>query len=455
MEEDEEKTTTTIASPEAKDVDRSVDSDDSRNVSSKPLKLYNQFFVIAVGNFVEWYDFAVIGNVAEQIGENFFPPADDKLSKGFLIFSVAFFVRPFGALLFGYIADTYGRVFSLKVSIGLMGAATLGLGICPTYSMVSYAAPIILITLRLMQGISVGGEGYTAAVHLYEKVEEDSRIWFLAMNQFSQMLGATIGNIVVYILLTTLSEEQMSSYGFRLPFILSVILIAIAFVMRTNLQDSEEFINRETKEIITNPIRETMTKHWKVLIAIVLMRCSDPMWTLTTWLPDYISESHQNGSKESNMAIVLALTISTILSIPFLLLSHKLPWENLMILFKLAAACIGCPLLFGLLNDYMTHWLILTAIVLPYIFFESIFYILLDAFCFTLLPFVGTRTTTITLAHNISAYVFGTLPLWSSMIVESGKPIWYVGIMLSSFAIFSVGVIFFVKSKRNSIINFD
>jgi len=406
-------------------------------------KDWQSLFVITVGNFVEWYDFGVVGVVAGELGANFFPESQANLVEGFFIFGIAFIVRPLGAYLFGSIADKFGRAFSLKLSIATMGVATFGFCICPTYHTVGYVGTVMLALCRVIQGLSVGGEGYTAVVYLYEKVDPNQKVWFLSLNSLSSLAGCIFGNFVVFVLQWTISKEGMESYGWRIPFVISCILIAFASLFRQRLTETDAF--EEEEQIQNDQCLDTI--EWPALGALVCMKCSDPFWTLTAWLPDFLySDRNLTGA---NLAIVLVQIAAAMFLILGASVLDNMEWEKIMLACKVTSTVVFQPLFFYMLpaisNSFNLFW-----ILLPYIVIEYAFTGLMDVYAMKLLPTVHTRATTMSLAHNFSGYVWGTLPFWSSLMVSRGASSQYVGVLLFGFAmiaITAVAAVFNFESK--------
>jgi MFS family permease len=214
----------------------------------------------ALGTVFEWYDFFVYGILAATIGALFFP-ADNPTAATLLslaTFGAGFGVRPLGAILFGYYGDKIGRKYTFLVTITLMGAATALIGALPTYASAGIAAPILLVTLRLLQGLALGGEYGGAAIYVAEHAPPGKRGQYTSWIQISVVGGFLLAVLVVLGCRSVMSDEAFREWGWRLPFLLSLIMLAISIYIRLKLSESPVF--RAMKEAGTtskNPIADS------------------------------------------------------------------------------------------------------------------------------------------------------------------------------------------------------
>ncbi|MBA2382312.1 MAG: MFS transporter [Chloroflexi bacterium] len=214
----------------------------------------------AAGTIIEWYDFYLYGVLAAFFGTQFFPPGNDAAG---LLYSLAFFgagfaVRPFGAAFFGRIGDLTGRKFTFLLTITIMGFSTAAVGILPTYSQIGILAPIILVLLRLAQGLALGGEYGGAAIYVAEHSSDEHRGRNTSWIQTTATLGLLLALIVVGVTRSSMSSENFTSYGWRIPFILSVILVAIALFIRLRLQETPLFSRlKASGKASTSPWRDS------------------------------------------------------------------------------------------------------------------------------------------------------------------------------------------------------
>lgn len=211
------------------------------------------------GTFLEWYDFLTFASLATWFGTLFFPPDDPvtALLASLGTFGVGMVVRPLGAALFGSLGDRYGRRRIFLATIVLMGASTFCVGLLPTYAQIGLAAPMLLLALRMLQGLSVGGEIGGAAVYLTEHAPAERRGVYTSVLQLMGPLGMLASTLQIVALQTLLSEAEFRDWGWRVPFLVSVLLLAVSIKSRLNLHESPVFSRlRERNAIAKAPLRE-------------------------------------------------------------------------------------------------------------------------------------------------------------------------------------------------------
>ena len=232
----------------------------SATASARPYRLPFVIAASAAGTIIEWYDFYLYGVLAAFFGTQFFPPGNDVAG---LLYSLAFFgagfaVRPFGAAVFGRIGDLTGRKFTFLLTITIMGLATAGVGILPTYAQIGILAPIILVTLRLAQGLALGGEYGGAAIYVAEHSTDEHRGRNTSWIQTTATIGLLLALLVIFVTRTSMKPEDFSSFGWRIPFLLSIVLVAMALYIRIRLQETPLFSRlKASGKASTSPWRES------------------------------------------------------------------------------------------------------------------------------------------------------------------------------------------------------
>ena len=194
----------------------------------------------SVGTMIEWYDFYIFGSLAAIIATHFFPGDNPTASflKTLATFAVGFAVRPFGALVFGRIGDLTGRKFAFLATLLIMGGSTAAIGFLPGYARIGIAAPIILVILRLLQGLALGGEYGGAAVYVAEHSPDGKRGFYTSFIQTTATLGLFLSLAVILIVRAIVGEEAFKIWGWRVPFILSLVLVGISYYIRMRLRES-------------------------------------------------------------------------------------------------------------------------------------------------------------------------------------------------------------------------
>jgi MFS family permease len=199
-------------------------------------------FASSLGTVFEWYDFYLYGALATIIGTQFFVgDATTKFIFALLAFAAGFIVRPFGALVFGRLGDMIGRKYTFLITILIMGVSTFVVGLLPSYASIGIAAPIILVSLRILQGLALGGEYGGAATYVAEHAPDGKRGFFTAWIQTTATLGLFLSLIVILGTRTALGEEQFLAWGWRIPFLVSVLLLGVSVWIRLSMNESPAF----------------------------------------------------------------------------------------------------------------------------------------------------------------------------------------------------------------------
>jgi MHS family proline/betaine transporter-like MFS transporter len=311
----------------------------------------------SLGNIIEWYDFALYGFFAPLIATLYFPSSsiDTALLKAFSVFAIGFFARPIGALLFGYIGDTYGRSVSLKITPLLITFPTLLLSILPTYHSIGILAPIALIFLRIWQGICIGGEYANNIIYLCESTEQKHIYFWGSLGSCSSSFGIFLASTVAAGCYTLFTHSSLESIGWRLAFGLSSILGLITFFMRKNMQETHVFQNVHRKnKTIKNPILISCRYQWrKYLLALGLTVLPAVAFNYSfVFLPSFLSTSFQiyaGDTLDSNSISLLA----RLFIIPIIgLIADKIGGIAVSRLSCVLFIILSYPLLMGIMNDF-------------------------------------------------------------------------------------------------------
>ena len=246
-------------------------ADKNRPMTAEEKKV---IFASSLGTVFEWYDFYLYGALAAIIGAQFFsqfPPATRDIFA-LLAFAAGFLVRPFGALVFGRVGDLVGRKYTFLVTIGIMGLSTFIVGLLPNASTIGIAAPIILIVLRLLQGLALGGEYGGAATYVAEHAPQGRRGFYTAWIQTTATLGLFMSLLVILFTRTIVGEKDFAEWGWRVPFLLSFFLLLISIWIRLQLNESPAF--QKMKEEGTGskaPLTESFGKWSNAKIALLAL----------------------------------------------------------------------------------------------------------------------------------------------------------------------------------------
>src|ERR1700730_4595808 len=217
----------------------------------------------SVGTMIEWYDFYIFGSLAAVLALKFYPPGNDTFAYVAYLatFAVGFLVRPFGALFFGRIGDLVGRKYAFLVTLSIMGFSTFAIGLMPSYKTAGWLAPVILILIRVLQGLALGGEYGGAAVYVGEHVPDNKRGFYTSFIQITATLGLFVSLIVILVTQNSMSKEDFAAYGWRIPFLVSIILVLISLYIRLKMKESPIFAGLKSAGMTsTQPLKDAFTK---------------------------------------------------------------------------------------------------------------------------------------------------------------------------------------------------
>lgn len=227
---------------------------------------------VGIGNFMEWFDFAIYGFFAVLIGELFFPAGADPVVaalSSFSVFAIGFLMRPLGAFILGPIGDKHGRRTALVASVVLMGTATFLIGVLPSYAAIGVAAPVLLVLLRCAQGLAAGGEWSGSAAYLVESAPANRRGLFGSLISGTAALAFIVGSFVALWINSSLGQEALRSWGWRIPFLLALPMALIGLYIRMRLGDTPVFTTLQEKhEVADAPLKQASDR--RNLYAILL-----------------------------------------------------------------------------------------------------------------------------------------------------------------------------------------
>jgi MFS family permease len=228
----------------------------------------------SLGTLIEWYDFYIFGSLATIIGAQLFP-ADagaSALINTLAIFAAGFIVRPFGALVFGRLGDLIGRKYTFLLTLVLMGGSTFLIGLIPSYETIGYAAPILVLILRLVQGLALGGEYGGAATYVAEHAPKGKRGFFTSWIQTTATLGLFLSLGIIVLAKNIIGAEAFADWGWRIPFLLSILLVGVSIYIRLKMHESPMFTKLKTEgNISKNPLKESFNKKGNFKMVLIAL----------------------------------------------------------------------------------------------------------------------------------------------------------------------------------------
>ncbi|HEY8510187.1 MAG TPA: MFS transporter [Steroidobacteraceae bacterium] len=316
-------------------------------------------FASSLGTVFEWYDFYLYGSLSAIISRQFFSGVNETTGFIFalLAFAAGFFVRPFGALVFGRLGDLVGRKYTFLVTIVIMGTATALVGVLPSYEQIGVIAPIALITLRLLQGLALGGEYGGAATYVAEHAPPGRRGLYTSWIQTTATLGLFLSLLIILACRIGFGAESFEQWGWRVPFLLSIVLLAVSVYIRLQLQESPVFqeIRREGA-LSKAPLKESFGQ-WSNLKIVLLALFGATAGQAVVWYAGqfyalfFLEKILQVDSRAANLIIAAALAIGTPFFVVFGALSDRIGRKTVIM-----AGCVLAALTYFPLFKALTHY---------------------------------------------------------------------------------------------------
>jgi MFS transporter, MHS family, proline/betaine transporter len=416
-----------------------------------PLNKTRAVVATSIGNMFEWYDFTVYALFAGYIAQNFFPDdgADARLIKTFLFFGLGFIVRPLGAVLIGNYADRAGRKAALTLTILLMAAGTGVIAFSPTYASIGVGAPILLLLGRVLQGFSAGGEIGSATAYLLESGDPQQRGRLASWLEASMGMANILGALAAFSVASLLSESEVRSWGWRLPFIFGLCIAPVGLYLRRSLDETEEFrgeLEQRGKAPVRNrpPLLEIFSHHGRTLL---IGFCVAVLWAVAVYVLMVFMPTYVQRPDTFNFSARQAFGASLLGNIPFVFGCFWFGVLSDRIGRRVSLFASACALLLLTLPLFM--WLKAEPTLLTLLLVQSVVCILVASFVGVapaalseIFP-TGVRSTGTSLVYNGAFTVFGG---FAPMILTWAKqqsngsvfvPAWYVmcAAVLALFAI--------------------
>jgi MFS family permease len=384
-----------------------------------------------VGTMIEWYDFYIFGSLALILSRKFYPEGNETLSTLSVLatFAAGFAARPFGALFFGRIGDLVGRKYAFLVTLLIMGGATFIIGLLPSYGTIGFVAPVLLVLLRLLQGLALGGEYGGAAVYIAEHVPDRRRGFYTSFIQTTATLGLFLSLLVILGTQEVMSEASFASWGWRVPFLISILLVAISLFIRLRLRESPLFAHLKTAgRTSTAPVSESFGSwsKWQTVLTVLWGAAAGQavVWYCGQFYALFWLQNPDLGgvsSFDTNLIIVAALAMATPFFIVFGALSDRIGRKPVMMAGNLIAAVTTIPI-FALMYRYSPNGgnyqpVILTLLVFVLVLYVTMVYGPIAAFLVESFP-ARVRYTSVSLPYHVgNGYFGGFLPLIAGVVV--------------------------------------
>ncbi len=380
---------------------------------------YNLPFIIgasSVGTLIEWYDFYLYGVLAVFFSKHFFSPTLNEtvaLIASLFVFWTGFLVRPFGAILFGHLGDLIGRKFTFMLTLLLMGAATFVVGLLPGYNVIGAAAPILLVAMRVLQGLALGGEYGGAATYIAEHSPDGKRGFYTSWIQTTATMGIVLALLVILICRLGFGGEVFADWGWRVPFLISAVLVGLSIYIRMKLEKSPLYARlKEEGKASKNPALESFSsgRNWG-LILIALFGATAPEGVVWYTGQFYALFYMTTVLKIDFVTVYIIMMISLTLAAPFFVvfgaLSDRIGRRNIMTL-GFALAVVSYWPVFTWLGTFKDNPLILGILVFYMVILVTMVYGPIAAFLVELFP-ARIRYTSMSLPYHVGNGVFGGL----------------------------------------------
>ncbi|HZE09787.1 MAG TPA: MFS transporter [Gemmatimonadaceae bacterium] len=380
----------------------------------------------SVGTMIEWYDFYIFGSLAAIISTQFFPGDNPTASflKTLATFAVGFAVRPFGALVFGRIGDITGRKFAFLATLLIMGGSTAAIGFLPGYTRIGIAAPITLVILRLLQGLALGGEYGGAAVYVAEHAPDGRRGYYTSFIQTTATLGLFVSLAAILIVRALVGEDAFKAWGWRIPFIASLLLVGISYYIRMRLRESPLFsILKETGRTSLAPIRESFGTwpRWKIFLTVLFGAAAGQavVWyTGQFYALLFLQTVLKVPLVTSYVCVAIALVLGAPLFVFFGALSDRIGRKKIMMAGNILAAILYIPIYHAMkLYSSPVNAVALTLLVFVQVVFVTMVYGPIAAFLVEAFP-AKIRYTSLSLPYHFgNGWFGGFLPIIATSLV--------------------------------------
>ncbi len=408
-----------------------------------------------LGNSLEWYDFFLYGTAAALVfGPLFFPTTNDPLLGSFLAFSgfaIGFIARPLGGVIFGHLGDRYSRKMTLIITLTLMGASTFLIGLLPTYAHIGVLAPIALITLRFVQGVASGGEWGGGVLMLSENAPESQKGYYTAWSQVGVCGGFVLSSLAFY-LVQLLPQEEVMSWAWRIPFLLSLFIFLVGVYIRRNIQENAEFVARIAENDSKNeahhlPVLSAFKNHPRAILQAIGLRLAEngAVYIFFTFSVVYCKHIGID-TRDLIAAVTIAMTVEIATILGWGWLSDRIGRKRLYYIGVIGMALVAFPF-FWLLNMH-TFPAMLLAMLLALPLCHGAMIAAQPCLMVDLFP-VEVRYTGLALGHEIGAVISGGI---SPMLAVAFLMMWDsyipIALMLLAFALLALVALISIRQPQ-------
>lgn len=431
----------------------------NHSVSPAPATgLWKIIGAASAGTLIEWYDFFLFGSLATIISRHFFPPGHPTAAflSTLAVFATGFIVRPFGALVFGRMGDLVGRKYTFLLTLLLMGGSTFAIGLLPGYQTIGVLAPVLLVLLRLLQGLSVGGEFGGAATYVAEYSPDAHRGFYTGWLQTTATLGLLMSLGLILATERRLGAIEFAAWGWRVPFLLSIVLVVLSYYIRARMAESPLFAQAKAAgKLSTSPLRESFLNKTNLRLGLLALFGAvaghGVVWyTGQFYALFFLLKVARVEFATANQILAWSLVLTTPFYVIFGALSDRVGRKPVILAGCALAAIFFVPIYHGLLHfSAPLNFPILVALVSFQMLFGTMTYGPLAAFLVELFP-TRIRYTAMSLPYHLGIGVLGGLTplIASALVAQTGNN--YMGLaypIIIAVATVIIGTAF-IREKR-------
>jgi MFS family permease len=417
--------------------------------SEAEQKIWGVIAASSVGTVIEWYDFYIFGSLAATLSGIFYPSSNATVSllKWLATFAAGFAVRPFGALFFGRIGDLVGRKYAFMITLLIMGGSTAAIGLLPGYGTLGIFAPILLVSLRLLQGLALGGEYGGAAVYVAEHAPDDKRGYYTSFIQTTATLGLFLSLIVILVTKHSMTDAEFKSWGWRIPFLISAVLVVVSYYIRARMAESPLFVQLQ-KEGKTSqaPLTDAYgtAERWKVFFIVLLGATAGQavVWYTGQFYALFFLQTVLKVPVDTAYSIVaIALVLGTPFFVVFGALSDRIGRKGIIMSGCLLAALTYIPIYHGMsaAAEPVNFWMLVLYMFIQ-VLYVTMVYGPIAAFLVESFP-AKIRYTSLSLPYHFGNGWFGgfTPVIATSIVAATGKRyagLWFpISVALMTFVV--------------------
>ncbi len=416
----------------------------------KPINKFKLIFASGIANSFEWYDYALFGHFASVIASKFFPDTDPNVAilNTFLVFAVGYLMRPIGGIFFGIIGDKFGRKVALSSAVICMAFPTAAVGFLPTYKTIGISSTIMMILVRMLQGLSMGGVLTGSISFVIEHTEKSERGFASSFAMSSICIGILLGSVVSYLTKSIFSPEEFNAWAWRLPFIIGILILFSGIYIKKSMSETPMFIETKKEgDLEKNPLKVSFKNHWKdLLISIFINGTGSVIFYfeaiyLISYLKLYRGFDESSVSHLANGCYLLMAFITIIAG----WLSDKIGRRRIFTIIIMIVILASFPLLkafeFGTFSEILIAQIVIAILAALYIGAEP-------ALQAELYP-TSVRNTALSVSYNVATSVFGgTTPFVIETLVQNKHMSSSVYYIISCAILSLIGLYFYVDRSE-------